>query len=71
MRSTVIEGTTILRMSQAVYFAYQADIPLAINTKVTKMVAFGTSLRISRVVLVKWTIYWYSVYGPGGQDLMV
>ena len=61
----------ILWMSRAVDFAYQADVPLAINTNVAKMVAFETSLRIPRVVLVKWTVYWYSVYSPGGQDLLV
>ena len=71
MRGTVVEGATVLRMSRAVDFAYRADIPLAIDMNVAKMVAFETSLRIPRVVLVEQTIYWHSVYSPGSQDLMV
>ena len=67
----VVEGAMVLRMSQAVDFAYQADVPLAINTNVAKMVAFETSLQIPWVVLVKRTVYWYSVYSPGSQDLLV
>ena len=67
----VIERTTILQMSWAIDFANWADIPLAINTNVAKMVAFKTGLGISQVILVKWTVYRYSVYSSGGQDLMV
>ena len=67
----MIERTTVLRMSQAVDFANRADVPLAINTNVAKMVAFETGLRILRVILVKQTVYRYSVYSPSGQDLMI
>ena len=34
----------VLQMSQAVDFAHWADVPLAINTNVAKVVAFKTSL---------------------------
>ena len=61
----------VLRVSRAIDFANWTDIPLAINTNVAKMVAFEAGFRISRVILVKRTVYWYSVYGPCGQDLMV
>ena len=61
----------VLRMSWVVDFAYWADIPLEIDTNVAKMVAFKTSLRILQVVLVEQTIHWYSMYSPGGQDLLV
>ena len=61
----------VLRMSQAVGFAYRADAPLAIDTNVAKMVAFKTSLRIPRVVSVEWTVYRHSVYSPVSQDLLV
>ena len=67
----MIERTMVLRMSRAVDFANRADIPLAINANVAKMVAFETGFRIPWVVLVKWTVYRYSVYSPGGQDLMI
>ena len=67
----VVEGAMLLRMSRAVDFAYWADVPLAINTNMAKMVAFETSLRILRVVLVKWTVHWYSVYSSCGQDFLV
>ena len=61
----------VLRMSRAVDLAYWANVPLAINMNVAKMMAFETSLRIPRVVLVKRTVYRYSMYSPGGQDLVV
>ena len=67
----MVKGTTVLRVSRAIDFAYWADVPLAINANMTKMVAFETSLRIPRVVLMKWTVYWYSVYGSCGQDFLV
>ena len=35
----MVEGTTVLQMFRAIDFADQADIPLAINTNVAKMVA--------------------------------
>ena len=67
----MIERTMVLQMSQAIDFANWADVPLAINMNVAKMVAFKTDFRISWVILVKWTVYRYSVYSPGSQDLMV
>ena len=67
----MVEGATVLRMSWAVDFAYRADVPLAIDMNVAKMVAFKTSLQIPQVVLVEWTVYWHSMYSPGSQDFLV
>ena len=67
----MVEGATVLRMSRAVDFAYRADVPLAIDTNMAKMVAFETSFRIPWVILMEWTIYRYSAYSPGSQDLLV
>ena len=61
----------VLWMSRAVDFAYWADVPLAIDTNVAKMVAFETSLRIPRVVSVEWAVYWHSMYSPGSQNFLV
>ena len=61
----------VLRMSRAVDFAYRADVPLAIDMNVAKMVAFKTSLQIPQVVLVERTVYWHSMYSPGSQDFLV
>ena len=47
----------VLRMSWAVDFAYWADVPLAINMNMAKMVAFKAGFRVLWVVSVKWTIY--------------
>ena len=44
MRSSVIKRATVLRVARAVDFANGADIPLAINTNVAKMVAFKAGL---------------------------
>ena len=67
----VVEGAMVLRMSRAVDFAYRADVPLAIDMNVAKMVAFKTSLQIPQVVLVELTVYWHSMYSPGSQDFLV
>ena len=67
----MIEGETILQMSRTVDFARWADIPLEVNTNITKMVAFETSLRIPRVVSMKQTVYRYSMYGSCSQDFLV
>ena len=40
----VIKRTTVLWMSWAIDFANWADVPLAMNTNVAKMVAFETGL---------------------------
>ena len=61
----------VLQVSRAVDFAYWVDVPLAINMNMTKLVAFETSFRILRVVSMKRTVYWYSVYGSCCQDFLV
>ena len=71
MRGTVVEEAMVLWMSRAVDFAYWADVPLAVDTNMAKIVAFETSFRILRVILMEWSIYWYSMYSPGSLDLLV
>ena len=44
MRGAVVEGATVLRMCRAVDFANRADVPLAIDMNVAKVVAFETGL---------------------------
>ena len=56
----------VLRMSWTIDFASWANIPLAIDTDMAQMVALEARLRISWVVLMKRTVYWYSMYGSGG-----
>ena len=67
----MVEGAMVLQVSRAVDFAYWVDVPLAINMNMTKLVAFETSFRIPWVILMERTIYRYSVYSPGSQDLLV
>ena len=62
----MVEGAMVLRMSWTVDFAYRADVPLAINTNMAKMVAFKTSFQVPQVVSVKQTVYWYPAYGSCG-----
>ena len=53
----MVEEATVLWMSQAIDFADWADVPLAVNTNVAKMVALKAGLRVAQVVLGKRTIY--------------
>ena len=61
----------VLRMSWVIDFAGQADVPLAVNMNVSKMVALKTGLRVSWMVSVKRPIDWYPVYSSHGQDFLV
>ena len=67
----MIKRATILRMPWAVDFANGANIPLAINANVAKMMAFEASLGVARVVTVKQTVYRCSLYSPFSQDFMI
>ena len=67
----MVEGATVLWMSRAVDFAYRADVPLAVDTNMAKIVAFETSFQIPRVILMEQSVYWYSMYSPGSPDLLV
>ena len=40
----MVEGATVLRVFRATDFAYRADVPLAIDVNMTKVVALEASL---------------------------
>ena len=67
----MVKGATILRVSGTVDFTNGANIPLAIDTDVTEVVAFEASLVVARVVSVEGAVYRYSLNSPFSQDLMV
>ena len=67
----MIKRATILWMPWAVDFANGANIPLAINTNMAKVVAFEASLSIAWVVTVKWTVYWCPLNSSFHQDFMI
>ena len=67
----MIKRATILRMPWAVDFANGANIPLAINANMAKVMTFEASLGIAWVVTVKWTVYRCSLNSPFHQDFMI
>ena len=67
----MIKRTPVLWVARAVDFADGADIPLAIDANMTKVVALETSLGIAWVVTVKGAVYWRSLISPFRQDFMI
>ena len=67
----MIKTATILQVPWAVDFANGANIPLAINADVAKMMAFEAGLGVAWVVAMEWTVYRCSLYSPFGQDFMI
>ena len=53
----MIKRATILRVPWAIDVANGANVPLAINANMAKVVAFEASLGIVWVITVKWTVY--------------
>ena len=67
----MVKGATILRVSGAVDFTNGANIPLAVDAEMAKVVAFKACFVVAGMVSVKGTVYRYSLNGPFRQDLMV
>ena len=67
----MVKRATILRVSQAIDFANGANIPLAIDVDVAKMMAFKAGFGVAWVVTMEWSIYRRSLYSPFSQDFMV
>ena len=67
----MVKRAAILRVSRAIDLANGANIPLAINANMAKVVTFEASLGIAWVVTVKWTVYWCSLNSPFRQDFMI
>ena len=53
----MVEGTVVLWVSWAIDLAGGIDVPLAINTLMSEMVALETGLRVLWMISVKWTVY--------------
>ena len=67
----MVKRTAILRVSRAIDLANGANVPLAINADVAKMMAFKAGFGIAWVVTMEWSVYWCSLYSPFSQDFMV
>ena len=59
-----------MRVARAVDFAYGADIPLAVDTNVAKMVALEARFMIARVVTGEWSIDRYVMDSSRGINFM-
>ena len=52
-------------------FANWADVPLAVDTNMAKVVAFEARFMVARVVTGEWGIDGYTMDSPGGIDFMM
>ena len=59
-----------MRVARAVDFANRADIPLAVDTNMAKVVAFEARLMVARVVTGQWGIDGYAMDSSRGIDFM-
>ena len=67
----MIKGTAILGVSGAVDLTDGADIPLAVDADMAKVVAFKACFVVTGVVSVKGTVYRCSLNSSFRQDLVV
>ena len=51
-------------------FANWADVPLAVDTNMAKVVAFEARFMVARVVMGEWGINGYAMDSPCGIDFM-
>ena len=57
-------------MTRAVDFANRADIPLAVDTDMAKVVTFKARFMVARVVTGEWGVNGYAMDSPRGIDFM-
>ena len=67
----MIKRALVLWVARTVDFADGADIPLAIDANMAKVVALETSFGIAWVVTVKGAVYRRSLNSPFRQDFMI
>ena len=70
MRTRTAQGAVALRMAGAVNFTYGANVPLAVNTNVAKVVALEARFMVAGVVLGEWSIDRYAVDSSRSIDFM-
>ena len=68
MRAT--KRATPLRVAGVVDFANQADVPLAVDMNVAKVVAFKARFMVVRVATGQWGIDGYAMDSSRGIDFM-
>ena len=61
----------MLRMAGVVDFANWADVPLAVDMNMAKVVAFEAQFMVTRVVTGEWGIDGYAMDSPRGIDFMM
>ena len=59
-----------LRMARAVVFAYRTDIPLTMDTNVSKVMAFETQFMVIRVVAGERGVDRYAMDGSSSVNFM-
>ena len=59
-----------MRVARVFDFANQADVPLAVDMNMAKVVAFEARFMVVRVVTGEWGVDGYALNSPHGIDFM-
>ena len=70
MRTRTTQWAVALGVARAVDFANRADVPLAVDMNMAKVVAFEAQFMVTRVVTGEWGINGYAMDSPRGIDFM-
>ena len=68
MRTT--QRAAVLGVARAVDFANRADVPLAVDTNMAKVMAFEARFMVARVVTGEWDVDRYTMDCSRGIDFM-
>ena len=63
------QGATSLRVAGTVDFAYRTDIPLTVDTNMSKVVIFETCFMVARMIAREWSVNGYTMDSPCSINL--
>ena len=64
------QRATALGVARAVDFANRADVPLAVDTNMAKVMAFEAQFLVARVVMGEWGVNGYAMNGSSSIDFV-
>ena len=70
MRTRTTQRATALRVARAVDFTNGADVPLAVDVNMVKVMAFEARFMVARVVTGEWGVDRYAMDSSSGIDFM-
>ena len=70
MRMRTTQRATALGVARTVDFANRADVPLAVDTNMAKIMAFKARFMVARVVTGEWGVNGYAMDSSRGIDFV-